>query len=256
MMKLVKMEWYKLRTSKLFIILLAVAFAANLVISIAIPLVTKLVAQGKPIEPTLLSSLLSQPFNFSFLMLIVFISAVSFMSLDFSGGYIKNIAGQVGGRGKIVIAKFIVIGIHNLIFFIIGVLSSLLGTVIAGQITVDGAVMSGILTLLLKWFMSMALSSILLFFAVGIRNKTLATIIGVVFSINALSLAYLGINTLIANVFKTADFDIGDFMPDTLMNSVSVVKNELVVNTLVVGAIFIAAFVTLTYITFKKRDVK
>ena len=256
MMNLIKMEWYKLRTSKLFIVLLSIAFAANLIISIGTPLITKLIMPGMPIPPTPMSSLLSQPFSFMFLMLIVFISAVSFMSLDFSGGYIKNIAGQVGDRGKIVISKFIVIGIHNLIFFIAGVLSSLLGTLIAGQITVDAAVMSGILTLLLKWFMSMALSSILLFFAVGIRNKTLATIIGVVLSINALSLAYLGVNTLVANVFKINDFDFGSFMPDALMNSVSVVNNELVVNALVAGAIFIAVFVTLTYITFKKRDVK
>ena len=256
MMNLIKMEWYKLRTSKLFIVLLSIAFAANLIISIGTPLITKLIMPGMPIPPTPMSSLLSQPFSFMFLMLIVFISAVSFMSLDFSGGYIKNIAGQVGDRGKIVISKFIVIGIHNLIFFIAGVLSSLLGTLIAGQITVDAAVMSGILTLLIKWFLSMALCSILLFFAVGIRNKTLATIIGVVLSINALSLAYLGVNTLVANVFKINDFDFGSFMPDALMNSVSVVNNELVVNALVAGTIFIAVFVTLTYMTFKKRDVK
>ena len=256
MMNLIKMEWYKLRTSKLFIVLLSIAFAANLIISIGTPLITKLIMPGMPIPPTLMSSLLSQPFSFMFLMLIVFISAVSFMSLDFSGGYIKNIAGQVGDRGKIVISKFIVIGIHNLIFFIAGVLSSLLGTLIAGQITVDAAVMSGILTILIKWFLTMALCSILLFFAVGIRNKTLATIIGVVLSINALSLAYLGVNTLVANVFKINDFDFGSFMPDALMNSVSVVNNELVVNALVAGTIFIAVFVTLTYMTFKKRDVK
>lgn len=256
MINLIKMEWYKLRTSKLFIILLSVSFAANLIFSLVVPLVTKMIAPDMPAEPYDLSSLISQPFGMSFLMIIVFVSAVSFMSLDFSGGFIKNIAGQVGDRGKIVISKFIAVGIHNLIFFIAGVLSSILGTLIAGQITIDEAVMSGILTLLLKWFVLMALSSILLFFAVGVRNKMLATIIGVVFSINALSLAYLGLNTLIANVFKTTDFDIGRFMPDALMNSVSVADNELVVNAVVVGAVFIAVFVTLAYIIFKKRDVK
>ncbi len=256
MMNLIKMECYKLRTSKLFMILLAVAFAANLLFSLGAQMLPKLFVPNMPVEATPLSSVLAQPFGLSLLMIIVFVSAVSFMSLDYSGGFIKNIAGQVGDRGKIVIAKFIAVGIHNLIFFIVGVISSLLGTLIAGQITADAAVMSGILTLLLKWFLSMALSSILLFFAVGIRNKTLATIIGVVLSLNALSLAYLGVNTLVANVFKINDFDFGSFMPDALMNSVSVVNNELVVNAIVVGAIFIALFVTLTYITFKKRDVK
>ena len=256
MMNLIKMECYKLRTSKLFMILLAVTFAVNLLFSIGVQMVPKLITPDFPMEPSPLSTIISNPFGLSIIMIIVFVSAVSFMSLDYSGGFIKNIAGQVGDRGKIVIAKFIAVGIHNLIFFIAGVLSSLLGTLIAGQITVDAAVMSGILTLLLKWFMSMALSSILLFFAVGIRNKTLATIIGVVLSINALSLAYLGVNTLVANVFKINDFDFGSFMPDALMNSVSVVNNEHVVNAIVVGAAFIAVFVILTYITFKKRDVK
>ena len=222
MMNLIKMECYKLRTSKLFMILLAVAFAANLLFSLGAQMLPKLFVPNMPVEATPLSSVLAQPFGLSLLMIIVFVSAVSFMSLDYSGGFIKNIAGQVGDRG----------------------------------ITADAAIMSGILTLLLKWFLSMALSSILLFFAVGIRNKTLATIIGVVLSLNALSLAYLGVNTLVANVFKINDFDFGSFMPDALMNSVSVVNNELVVNAIVVGAAFIAVFVILTYITFKKRDVK
>ena len=119
-----------------------------------------------------------------------------------------------------------------------------------------GAILGGVMTLLLKWLLSMAVCSILLFFAVGIRNKVLASIVAVVFSVSALSLVYLAVNTAAMNVLKIEGFDLGAYMPDALMNSVNAVTGNLVVNGLVVAAVFIALFVTLTYMVFKKRDVK
>ena len=256
MLDLIKMETYKLRTTKLFIILAAVVFAVNGIFSAVVPIVTKMFTPDHTAPATNLSEAVSSPFMFSLLLIPVFISAVSFLYSDFTGGYIKNIAGQVGDRGKLVIAKFIVLGLHNLIFFVLGALSGLLGTAIGGQIVMDGAILGGVMTLLLKWLLSMAVCSILLFFAVGIRNKVLASIVAVVFSVSALSLVYLAVNTAAMNVLKIEGFDLGAYMPDALMNSVNAVNGTLVVNGLVVAAVFIGLFVTLTYMVFKKRDVK
>ena len=178
------------------------------------------------------------------------------MYLDFSGGYVKNIAGQLNNRGSLVIAKFIIIAIHNLIFFLVGALSIFAGTLATGQVMFDANILGGVLTLLLKWLLSVSLCSILMFFAVGVQNKTISVILAVVFSTNTLSLLYMGLNALCSDVLKLGAVNVGDYMPDGLMNSVNAIDGTLTVNAIVVSVVFIALFVTLTYIIFKKRDVK
>ena len=254
MTNLIKMEWYKLRTSKLFIILLIVTFVLNAIFLASLPMITS--ALGAEMTATELSSILASPFALGLLMIPIFISAVSFLYLDFSGGYIKNIAGQLADRGSLVFAKIIMIGVHNLIFFVTAAISAVLATALTGGIVMDAAVWSGILTLLLKWLLSLSLCTVLMFFAVGLRNKTLAIIMAVVFSTGALSLLYMGINTGITALFKVENIDVGNYLPDALMGSVNVITGELVINAIIVAAIFIGVFLWLTYMMFKKRDVK
>lgn len=248
------MEWYKLRTTKMFIILASITFAINMAITALVPAVLRLF--GDSSMETKIADAISNPFIIGLLFIPVFISAIGFLYADFSGGYIKNYAGQVGSRGKIVVSKFIVLGIHNLIFFALGSLSSVLGSAIGGSLVIDGNIMAGVGTLLLKWLLSMALCSIIMFFAVGIKNKTFATIIGVIFATGALNLIYLGIDTGVMNLFKLESFSISEFLPDALMNSVNVAENTMVLNAIIVGIAFIAAFTILTIVVFKKRDIK
>ena len=75
MLNLIKMEWYKLRTSKLFMILLGICFAFNILIAAVLPLVTKLLTGV--IAPVNLSDALKSPFSLSLLLIVVFISATS-----------------------------------------------------------------------------------------------------------------------------------------------------------------------------------
>ncbi|WP_405356953.1 ABC transporter permease [Ruminococcus sp.] len=254
MTNLLKMEWYKLRTSRLFIVLLIVTFALNALLLAALPLASS--ALGQEMTATNLSAILASPFALGLLMIPIFISAVSFLYLDFSGGYIKNIAGQLPDRGSIVFAKFIMIGVHNLIFFIVAALSAVLASAATSGLVMDEAIGGGVLTLLLKWLLSLSICSILMFFAVGLRNKTLAIIMAVVFSTGALSLLYLGINSGISALFKVENVSVGDYLPDSLMGSVNAITGDLVVNAIIVAVVFIALFLSLTYIMFKKRDVK
>ena len=254
MTNLLKMEWYKLRTSRLFIVLLIVTFALNALLLAALSLASS--ALGQEMTATNLSAILASPFALGLLMIPIFISAVSFLYLDFSGGYIKNIAGQLPDRGSIVFAKFIMIGVHNLMFFIVAALSAVLASAATSGLVMDEAIGGGVLTLLLKWLLSLSICTILMFFAVGLRNKTLAIIMAVVLSTGALSLLYLGINSGITALFKVENVSVGDYLPDSLMGSVNAITGDLVVNAIIVAVVFIALFLSLTYIMFKKRDVK
>ena len=255
MSKLTKMELYKLRTSKLFLVLLLVTAVLSTAISVGSPLVTKMLT-GQQMTSTL-ADVIASPFAVNLLMIFLFISAVSFLYMDFSGGYIKNIAGQTSNRGGIVLAKFTTIAVHNLVFFIVAALTNVLGVALAGALTVDGNIGGAILTLLIKWLLSLAISSILMFFAVGLRSKTFAIILGVIFPLGALSLVYMGIDNLLENVLKIGgNFSLADYMPDSLISSVNVIDNHLVVNAVVVAVIYIVLFYILTHFIFNKRDIK
>lgn len=255
MTKLTKMELYKLRTSKLFLVLLVISAVLNIAIAAGGPIVTKLLTSTE--MPVDITTAIASPFSLNFLMICLFISAVSFLYLDFSDGYIKNIAGQAPNRGGIVCAKFIAVAVHNLIFFIVAALTNILGIALAGALTVNGNIAEAILTMLIKWLLSMAISAILMFFAVGLRSKTFAIILGVILPIGALSLVYMGIDNLLANVLKfSADFSLADYMPDSLIPSVSVIENHLVVNAIIVAVVYIVLFYILTYFVFNKRDIK
>lgn len=256
MRNLIKMELYKLRTSKLFIIFLAVLAAANVIITVASTLLMNALAQGAALPKMQLSAAFTNPFSLGILTMLIYISAVSFLYLDFSDGYIKNIAGQVPNRGNIVIAKFITVAVHNLIFFLAATLGNLLGGVIIGMVADTENLGAAILTFGVKWLLSLAICAILMFFAVGLRSKVIALILGVMFALNALSLLYMGVDALIANVFKTTDFSLGNYMPDSLFGAVNAVENSLVANGIIVAVVFIAAFYILTYLSFKKKDIK
>ena len=81
-------------------------------------------------------------------------------------------------------------------------------------------------------------------------------LIGVILGTGTMSLAYMGLNTAISNIFHTQSFDLGMYMPDALFNSVNVGANVAVINAIVVSLVFIVLFMALTVKVFKSRDVK
>ena len=115
---------------------------------------------------------------------------------------------------------------------------------------------AAIATLLLKWLLSMAITSILMFVTNGVKNKIFATVTGVIIGTGALGLAYLGLNTAISNIFHIQGFDLAMYMPDSLMNSVNVGANTAIINAIVVSLVCIFIFMALTVKVFKSRDVK
>lgn len=255
MSKLIKMELYKLRTSKLFIILLIIFAVLNAVIIAGTSIVMKAIPDA-PVMSMALSDAFVSPFNAGILMMFMFISAVSFLYLDFSDGYIKNIAGQLPNRGGIVTAKYVAVTVHNLIFFLAGVLSSLIGGALSGLVIDTENLGAAVATFCIKWLLAMGISALLMFFAVGLRSKIFGVILAVMIPLSALSLLYMGINALVSNFLKVEGFSLNDYMPDALLGSVNAVENSLVANGIIAAIVCIVLFYILTYITFKKKDIK
>ena len=254
------MEWYKLRTSKVFLAMMIVVFAVNGIIAGIVPIISRLITQisntNVAIVKTPISDIFASPFSLSLLMLALFISVVSFLYSDFSDGYIKSIIGQVNSRSSYITANMIVVILHNCAFFVVAFISNLIGCLVSGTLSFDGTIGAGIGTMLIKLLISVALCSILMFIAMALRNKTFAIVVGVLVSTSAFSLLYMGIDAGLSNLFHIENFNLANYMPDSLFNSVNIAEGSMVANGIAVGLVCTVLFMFLTYYVFNKRDIK
>ena len=261
MANLIKMDLRRLFHTPMFIVSMLVVALLNIIMSFGFNMIGALLAPQFVAGEIELTEVVSTPFAGTIFGIGMFASLINFSYADIANGFVKNLAGQVKRRSDIVFSKFIVLGIHNAIFLTVGVLSNLLGNMLLvacgkAQLTDNGQVPAAIITVVLKWMLCMAISAILIFLTTGVRNKTLATVVGVIIGSGSLGLAYMGLSMAVNNVLKTEDFDVADYMPDTLMSNVNVIANTAVVNAIVVSIVCTAIFLGLTVKVFNSRDVK
>ncbi len=248
---LIKMDWYKLRTSLFFNVMLIVTFVINLACAIAFPVITRMFMPNSAVQEIQFSSILAKPMALDILPILMLISLVSFSYSDNANGFIKNIAGQLPNKGYIVISKFVVSAIHNLIFMVALFISTTIGAFVTGKVVFDNDIPAGIATFFIKWLITLAFSAILLFITTGLRNKIFASILGVLLGSGFLSLVYLGLNTLFQ--YK---IDINAYAPDMLFTQVNAITNVFILNAILVSVICIAVFIPLSYKIINMRDVK
>ena len=251
MANLIKMDLYRLLRSKLFWILNGVVLFLSVAFTVLGFVISNIFKNAEGVTYSAevkFSSLLSSPIEQIFLILVM-ISAVSFMYADIANGYIKNIAGQLTNKGNTVISKFIVIGIHNF--------GNTLSEFCIRKVVFDSMIAYGLATFVIKWLLLMSMSSLVLFFSTGLKNKTVASVIGVLFSSGLLALVYMGLNVGIANVFKTDKFDISSYMPDQLFgNTMATTLNATAFNAIIVSLVVSGVFIFFTVKIFNNSDVK
>ncbi len=259
MANLIKMDLYRLLRSKLFWILNGVVLFLSVAFTVLGFVISNIFKNAEGVTYSAevkFSSLLSSPIEQIFLILVM-ISAVSFMYADIANGYIKNIAGQLTNKGNTVISKFIVIGIHNFAFMFFGFLGNTLSEFCIRKVVFDSMIAYGIAAFAIKWLLLMSISSIVLFFSTGLKNKTVASVVGVLLSSGLLGLVYLGLNAGIANVFKTDNFDINSYMPDQLFGqTVAATLNVTAFNAIIVSLVVSGVFLFFTVKIFNNSDVK
>ena len=214
-----------------------------------------------PIQPQRVSDFFAQPFGFPLVIVALIISVISFTYADIANGYVKNIAGQIPRKSDVVIAKFVAVGVHNMVFFLVSALTVVIGTLIPtamGHETIefDSGLGAGLLTFLIKWLLAMAMSAILLFLTTGVQNKTIATVAGIFLGTGSLNLLYFGINEGVKAIFHVGKFSVNEFMPDQLINQVNVGANVAVIHSVAVSVVCIALFAVLTVRLFNRRDIK
>lgn len=267
---LIRMDLFKLRKTKMVFIFAGIIF----VVAILMPVLGKIFAgillnivkttgDGQAIaeatvildeyqKPYLLSDVFRSPFGgMSMLWMLVFISVSVFSYMDIANGYVKNIAGQLPTRGHLAISKMIVIYLHNFGLMLVGMLGSFIGYGVTRGINVDGDIAAGLLEFFLKFLLAGGLSALLLLFAAGLRQKTLAIVASVVLSMGLLSIVYLPLSFALGKLFRT-EVNIAPYAPDQMLTATKI----NVWAALAEGVLLTVLFLLLTIRRVNKKDVQ
>lgn len=256
MANLLKMDLYRMRKSRTFLICLILCFAFALIstpMSWLLYLLGNLLTDelGTFPKTTELSGIIKGTPGMLGAMLAL-LSICGFFYGDLENGYVKNIAGQMPKRGWTVLSKFVASVPHSLLFMTVGILGKLLGTLLFQRIVADEAVLDSLRIFCLKFLLMESICAILLLFTGALQSKSLGTVSAVLFGTGLLSLAYLGIDAGLDQIFPKKDFMIADYMPDQLLNS----SDPDTVTSLVVSALVICLFLWLSVRIFDRKDVK
>ena len=253
---LIRMDLYRIRRTKAFWVCLILAFLfalSDTPLSELLALVGRLVSDEITNLPTTakLSEIIGNPFPFLNAMLAM-LCASSFFYMDMENGYIKNIAGQMPKKGFSRLSRFLAMIPCNLLFMLVGIAGNLLGTVFFRKIEADSGVANSLVIFLLKFLLIQSICAILVLVISVYRNKSLGTVLSVLFGTGLLALAYLGIDAGLNKLFPKINFAISDYMPDQLLGSSDPGK----LASILVAAITTFIFLTLAIRVFDKKDVK
>ena len=261
MAKLFNMDLYRMIKARSFKVLLALTFAISLGTMPMLKGMYDLAKRLSPEEMTgtfvatgTLSSLISSPFSF-FTLLLILLSVVFFFHADMENGYIKNIAGQMPRRGFSILSRYLAIIVHNTVFMVAAVVGNVIGAMLVVKVTADNAIITGIGAFLLELLLLQSICAILLLVTASLRSKSFGIILAVLFGVGATSLLYSAVDSGLDLLIK--GFEIAPYMPDTLLdNPFDANGNLMVVRSLLSAAATIGIFLPLSIGVFDKRDVK
>ena len=208
-----------------------------------------------PGEKVTLFDLLFSDMNAKILALYMVIFAVLFGTADFSSGYIKNFAGQVNGRWKLVLSKAVSLFLYTVL--VVGVevmLQWILASIFFKGIPL-GNVSHMISYLGIQCMLHFALVCVCMAFAIVIRNNLVSMILAVCLCMNVLTI-FCGAVDKLADKLGMKDFSVIKYTVTGKMSMLSMAPSwkegataVAVAAVFVVVALFVAGFI------FEKRDV-
>ncbi len=255
MVNLIRMDLYRMRKSRAFIVCLILVFVLALTSAPLEKLLFTLARSlSNEVKETFIpeasfSEILINPLPFM-RMMTALLSLCYFFYADVENGYIKNIAGQMPLKGFTVLSKFIAAAAHNLIFAAVGIIGNLIGTLIVRKIVPDSNLLDSIRVLVLRLLLLQSISAILLFVVATLRSKSLGMILAVLFGLGLTGLIYAGINEALKPIFGQGT-DISRYLPDTVMGG----KTLDTLKSLAVSFAWGGLFLLLAIRVFDRKDV-
>ena len=191
--------------------------------------------------------------KFYALFLVIF--AVLFSTADISGGYIKNIGGQVGNRGSLIFSRSIALSV----FSVLTMTGAFLFQAAANCI-VFGELEWGNTKAILSYFVAelalhYALVLICMAIAIILKNNVISMVIAVCLTMNVMTIVYGVVNSAIQKI-GIQNFQIYKY---TITGKLSLLPMNPSGNECLaafgVAIVFIVIMISVSSVVFQKRDI-
>ena len=251
MLNLIRMDFYRLFKS----FSLWITLAVTAIIAIVIGLFYNLIELSGN-ETFAIDEIIMEIFSGTDILIICTIFISLFVYADFKNGFIKNIAGQLNHRSKLVLSKSVImityITILILVYFIsLTLILALTGNNFSFDISVDLFIFIAI-----ELILHFAFGSIIIMLCVISNSNALSIAIGIMMSSGIFSLLYSGIDYLIEKLDLGISFSVYDY---SLMNNIkymTIHKESDLVKALCVGIVFYVISLALSMLAIEKKDIK
>ena len=191
--------------------------------------------------------------KFTALFLAIFV--VIFSTADMTGGYLKNIAGQVKKRWWLLVSKSCVVFIYSfLILFLFVAFQAVCNGIFLGNASWGDAKLLG-MAFLSQLFLSFAFGMICMMAAIVIKNNLFSMTFSILLSMNFMVIFYSMIDKIIGKL-GVKDFHLIEY---TVTGHMAMLSKELigkdVAEAVFVSVIFVLASFLITGRVFEQRDI-
>ena len=277
MWKLIKMDFYRLFTSKTLkvgALMAAIICALYMLASMGIIALTKYYLESDPKlyeDMVAMGEFLPQiawfagGVNFSeilfstasfFSLFIGCMITANFIGSEQSCGYTKNFAGQLPDKGYMALSKFIVTSVAQILIIIVyTIVAAALAFPLLGRYIEGFSITPLLATFGLMILLYLAINAIIVFVCMITKSHAIAMVIGCIFGIGATKLAYHSASALLS--MMKIKFEIAEFMPDGVWSMLTLDSYGSVASKAIgVSLCFIAVFLTASFIVLRKRDIR
>lgn len=204
------------------------------------------------------SDFINTLYSSRFMLIICVIFIALFSNAEQKNGYIKNIAGMLPNRGKLVISKTLVVALQVFTVLFVGLITSLVFCKIFWN---DKLILGDISKLIcsfgLNYLLHFAFGMIILMLTLVLKNSAFSMTFGVLCSCGISVFFYKLINMPINNIKGLEDFDIAKYVPETNICAVnSFMEKESIFRMIAIGVFISTVMCIITTVIIEKRDIR
>lgn len=180
----------------------------------------------------------------------------SFIGSEQSCGYVKNIAGQIPHRGLLVVSKFIVTSLSQILVLLVFLATAcLLTNVLFGNYITSYSIGKLLGALAVRILLVIAINAVIVFLCTLTKSHAAAMVTGAVLSIGITKFLYMIANSVLSML--KIKIDIATLMPDGINNILGINNiTDVLLKAILVSVIFIAVFISGAFFLTEKRDVR
>ena len=203
-------------------------------------------------------SIVSVEMRSGLLALLCVIFTAVFVNAEHRSGFIKNIAGQLHSRGKLIISKLTAVAVQVLFMMIVFIIAVLItGFILWGGSFYIGSAASLFKFAAIQYLLHLSLSAMIIFFTVLTGSSAFSMTLGILLCSGLSVPVYSLINKLVYNFRPGLGFDINKFLPDGNITLTGIdASAEVFLRGAVSGAVYALIFILLSMLIMQKRDVR